>query len=751
MQYRILSACSVVALAAAAASPAWAQTGPSQTADESVPELAEGDSATEEATSAEIIVTANRREQRLQDVPASISALTSEKIENLGITDVADYAALVPGFAYRTSGAPGTGAVILRGLNTGNYQTNATAAYYIDDTPFTASGLLSYGGILTPDPDLSDLERIEVLKGPQGTLYGASSLGGLVRLISKKPDLDTFSGSLRVDVSDVDGGQMGYGGRASLNVPLVTDTVGLRVTGTARHIPGYTDNLLTGTENVNQGESYGARASLLVRATPDLDIEVGGLYQSTKTTGLNATLAVTDTLTPRFDRFEYRSFFDTGVDLEYYTTNLSVRYGTSLGDFALNGSYGHYDVAIYTDYTNAYNVLLPFPSALPGFASPSMDKYNAEARFASRRIGPVEFIAGLFYTKEDTAYPVDLQVFDPTTRERLPAPYSSLVRNETEGTFEEYAGYTNVTVYLADEFDVTGGIRYSKNDQRYQSRPGINVFVPTPGRTIEDEDSATTYVASARWRPTDNLTAYVRAASGYRPGGPANTSNPTLPQSVDPDTVWSYEAGVKASTADRRFSADLAAYRTDWTNIQLNSLVNGLLALLNAGKAKVEGIELELNARPVDGLVLGASAAHTSAKLTEIDAGVTAAIGAVEGDRLPLTPKFAGALLADYTFSVGGTEMSVGATAKHTGERISSFPGSTNNPGQELPSFTSFDLRTSAVLGEFNVQLRADNIFNSHGIQTATSLKVLPGQAGTDTLLYYIQPRTITLSVGYNF
>src|SRR6516165_4788463 len=151
----------------------------------------------------EIVVTATKRDEKLQEVPVTITAISGQQIENLGIERVADYLPLVPGFSIRDHGAPGYGTVILRGLNTGDFQTTATVGYYFDNTPFTATGSLSYGAFVTPDPDVSDIDHIEVLKGPQGTLYGASSLGGLVRLISKEPDLHTFGGSATVEGSSV--------------------------------------------------------------------------------------------------------------------------------------------------------------------------------------------------------------------------------------------------------------------------------------------------------------------------------------------------------------------------------------------------------------------------------------------------------------------------------------------------------------------------------------------------------------------
>ena len=188
----------------------------------------------------EIVVTASRRDERLRDVPSAINVLDGERLAELGVSDTKEYLALVPGVSFNDFGAAGFGRVIIRGLSTdAALQLTNTAGTYIDDTPFSANGSLAAGGLLNPDPDIADVDRVEVLKGPQGTLYGANSLGGLVRIISKKPDLYEFSGTVTVDGSATDHGDPGYGIRGSVNVPIVSDALALRVNGVYRRIGGF--------------------------------------------------------------------------------------------------------------------------------------------------------------------------------------------------------------------------------------------------------------------------------------------------------------------------------------------------------------------------------------------------------------------------------------------------------------------------------------------------------------------------------
>ncbi|MFD2580775.1 TonB-dependent receptor [Novosphingobium colocasiae] len=272
-----------------------------------------------------IIVTASKRAERLQDVPAAITAIGSQQMEAQGVQRVADYIALVPGFASRDHGAPGYGTVILRGLNTGSFQSTATVAYYFDDNPFTATGSLSYGAFVTPDPDITDIERIEVLKGPQGTLYGASSLGGLVRLISRKPDLAEFSGSIKVDASSVKGGSEGYGIRGNFNLPVVRDKLAVRATVLARHSPGWVDNVYTGKKDHNDGNSYGGRVAALWEPSSDLKVELTAAYQDTDTKALNYTLAESDTRTPKYGVNKDSSPWDEGISRKIYNGDCQGR------------------------------------------------------------------------------------------------------------------------------------------------------------------------------------------------------------------------------------------------------------------------------------------------------------------------------------------------------------------------------------------------------------------------------------------
>lgn len=717
----------------------------------------------------EIIVTASKREERLQDAPSAITALSSATIDKLGIANFRDYASLVPGLSQRDSGIPGAGTVILRGLNSGPQQTTNTAAFYIDDTPFSASGYLSVAALMTPEPELAEVERIEVLKGPQGTLYGAGSLGGLIRIVTKKPDPSRFYGSVRGEVSTVDGGEEGFLVRGTVNVPIVSDVLAVSATGYYRRLPGFVDNLTTGTRNVNRNNISGGRIALFAEPAPGLKINLSGQIQDIDGTGSSGVELLPGTFQPAFGhdrRYAYTSFLDLPQKIKYRLVSGSIEYDTGIGTITGAASYAKYDVAMQFDYTSVYipaargvlaplsealfgvpiDTLLPADSNARGLINPAAEKYSGELRFTSKRLGPVEFIAGLFYTHEDSAYVTNIY---PYTAAGAPfaAPFDYLIKTTTLSEYEEIAGFGNLTFYIADNFDVTGGIRYAHAKQLATTGAdnAITYFLPRAASAFPLKENATTYLATVRWRPTDNISLFARAASGYRPGGPQTNSNPPAgaQRVINSDTVWNYEAGIKGTALDGTFSYDLSVYHIDWKDIQLNALYTGFVLGGNGGSAAVDGFELQMQMRPSPLLTVGANVGHTDARLKTIVPEVALVLGAQPGDQLPLSPKWTVALTADHVIpfseSVRGN---VGATLRFQSEAAATYPALDPGPTRMLPELTTLDLRASASFDDrFTLQLRVDNAFNKFGFTNIDG-------SGSGVV---IRPRTISLSLGANF
>jgi iron complex outermembrane recepter protein len=713
----------------------------------------------EQATDREIIVTASKRSERLQDVPSAITAVGSELIENLGVQSFKDYQSLVPGLSQLDRGAPGVGNIIIRGLNTGATDVRATTAYYLDEAQFTASGFVTLSSYITPDPELGDVERIEVLKGPQGTLYGASSLGGLVRVISQKPDASRISANGTGEVNFVDGGGTGGSLRGSVNLPIVDGKLAVRASGTYRWLPGYADNIGTGRKNANNGESYGARVAVRYTPTDNFTLDVFGVLQNINTNGFALQETQTDMLTPVFGERVYNTFFDDGADSKYRVVSGTATLDLGKVSLIASSSFAKYDVEFRQDQTPAYGGLLaaflPPNSGVAGIATPTSEKWTSELRLVTERIGAFELIGGVYYTKENTLYDVSFEGRSQLTNQLLPAPLSNIVRATTDGNYEEVAGFGNLTFYLTDSLDVTGGIRYAHNKQVISgTSSGLLLGFVSSGYVSRFNDSVATYLGTLRYRPTKDLSFFLRAASGYRPGGPQTQIGilpPGAQTEVRADTVWNYEAGFRGNFLDGAVDLGASVYRIDWTDVQLNTLVGGITLQGNGGKAKIDGFEIEATVRPSSSLTFAANVGYTNARLTQIGVAESVSLGARAGDKLPLTPAWTVALLADQNFVIGGSaEASLGATLRFQSDMPSSFGGSLLNTNIKIPDQTAIDLRGSVKFGQFRVFARVDNLLNALNYSNAITNRLFPGQP-IPTIATVNRPRTFSIGAGFSF
>lgn len=731
--------CSVLA-----ATAAWGQAAPGQAPP------------AQPTAVGEVVVTASKRAETLKNVPTAITALTSTTLKTLGIDQAADYIRYVPSLEINDAGVAGHGTLIIRGVDSGWEQTTPTVGFYIDNTPFTPSSASSVGSLVMPDPDLADVDRIEVLKGPQATLYGASTLGGLVKIVTKRPDLRQFSGDIQVDGVAVDGGGEGGGVHASANIPVIPGELALRISGFDRFDPGYVDNVLTGDKDVNGTRVYGGRIALRFDPTDRLDIQLNAFLQNLRASGTAQEDLDINTLKPIEGYDEYSAYFDPKLASDYRIYSLDASYRFDLGTLTNTTSYAQYDDDEVYDYTNSYGPLLGLygvtdpNGAMLGHLIPQMRKVSEELRFNSNRVGPIEWQAGLFYTHEDVSYDAILHGVDGPTGAPLPAPYYDFINALTKATYDEYAAYGDVTWHFTDTLDATAGVRYSGNVQHADAiGSGLLNGGVTTNNPSSSSDTDVSYLFNVRWRPTTAISLYARAASAYRPGGPQFSPSPGVPSSFGPDTVWSYEGGIKGDWLDHRLSIDADVYYVDWRNIQLNALVDGLTVTGNGGDAHTEGVEFESKFAPIKGLLLGANLAYDQSRIDSISASSTA--GAVVGDPLPYTPKWSGSLTADYSFPlIGSATGGLGASYQYQGKRPSSFTDDELNSKVEIPAYSVVDLRARVDWSRYSVVFRVDNVAGDRGLSGVAISRVFPGQVMPATGVP-IQPRTFRLSLEARF
>jgi outer membrane receptor protein involved in Fe transport len=728
-----------------------------------------------------IEVTASKRKERLQDTPSAISVIDSGAIERFNLEKLADYSTLVPNIASASGAGPGLGVLILRGLYTGITQQTATTVTLLGETPMTASGGLSYSALTTADPDLAEVERIEVLKGPQGTLYGASSLGGLIRIVPQRPDLRTLSGRVRLGASRAAGGDTGHGVRAWVNVPLVTDRLAIAATAFDRADPGFTRNVLTGADDLGRTEARGGTLTARFKPQRDLDLQLRLLTQRSDTRGAASQDNVVGTGTPAYGARAFAATFDRGIKTRYGLAELTAEWALDAGTLTASVNRARIEVGAYEDYTAAYAPLVaaitdaravfgvplndpPFvPASVRGAVEPSVTKTSVELRFAARRLGYLEYLAGLYATHEKNHYPTHNRQYDAggqlysgqvlgfdATSPTFTRLYerSVLVQSDLYSTYRERALFGNLAWHLRPDLDATLGARHARNEQNAESvspPPGVG-FINIGNYRIASRDDATTFLAALRWRPDANTSAYVRAASGYRPGGTQATPNP--PPTYAPDRVVNLEVGVKGRVG--ALQVDAAIYRLDWDKVQMNVLSNGIPVIRNGGRAKVDGAEAQLAWRATRSVSLGATLGLNRARITALDADTAAATGARPGNALPNSPRITAALWADHAFALWSHEASVGASVKHTGQKPASYSADALNLPYTVPAFTTLDLRALLRLGRATLRLGLDNATDENGISGYTTLQVFPGTVATSTA-WLIRPRTLTASVAYEF
>lgn len=716
-----------------------------------------------------IIVTAQKREQTLIDVPQSISVVSAETLQNRSVNNISDFINTVPSLQLVQS-TPGQGRIILRGINTGGVAS--TVAVYVDETPFGSSSGLANGAELAGDFDTFDLARIEVLRGPQGTLYGASSLGGLVKYVTNAPDATKWEARARGNVETTDGGAMSYQGNAMINIPL-SETLAFRASGSYRKQGGFIDSIGTSgsdvDKNINDFVSYGVRASLQWTPSDTLKVRASALLQNINVDAPSRVEVDPATLKPLYGGLTQAQYVPSYSNVRYRLYNLLIEKDFGAATVTSSTSYGEQLQRRRDDQTTFINNLIAIVGPSAGLPPLDADvyqrqttnnkKWTQELRLASNGGGVLDWLVGGYYTHEDALIDQQILAVNRGTLTLQPylAEFGGIGGANQPSNYEEYAGFANATLHLGKHFDIDLGGRYSHNDQS-TSQTGTGVLgapVPLSGSS---SDNVFTYSVAPKFKFNDRASLYARVARGYRPGGP-NTIPPGAPANVPftfgPDRVTSYEVGFKGETADRTLSVDAAVFRIDWTDIQLFGSVNNYGVNINGSSARVNGAEANVTLRPTTGLSASINAAYNDAVLTGDTDPVT--LGAVDGDRLPFTPQYTVSMSADYDWSVGdGVTASLGGTIRTVSEQSGPYqPDQLAAYGRfaRIPSYEQVDLRASLDFARFSLQAYVKNLTDARGVtavlgQTSNSIPLSANGAQSVGIL---RPRTIGFSVTTGF
>lgn len=737
----------------------------------------------------EIVVTAQKRVQTLAEIPQSISVIGGEGLEQQAATSFVDYAALVPGLSLQQSN-PGQTRIVLRGINTGG--ASPTAAVYVDDTPFGPSTGQSNGAVLAGDIDTFDIERVEILRGPQGTLYGANSLGGLLKFVTVGPKLATFEGRVQAGAETTRGGDTGWNANGVLNVPL-GDMFALRASGYYRKVGGFIDTVGIARNEANDYESYGGRASLLFKPSDALSVRLTAIAQNIRSNSQGTFDADPVTLEPlatdpnsgasTAGRLTRSEFFPEQNDVDYRLYNgvvdwdlgpVSVTSVTSYGQLTQRQIYDvSYQLAGTADSIYGGPGVPPLGTTFPALAG--QKKFTQEVRLQSADNDSFEWLIGGYYTHEKgklfqrylpfilaTGEAIDPTLTLPAGPDGADVTFPNFLSAELDSVYKEYAGFGSVTWHLSPRFDITAGGRYSHNKQRtHQVLDGSLLFFS--GATVIPEvvtgkssENVFTWSVAPRFELSDNKTLYARVAKGYRPGGPNVVppgAGPNFPSQYRADTLVSYEAGFRAETADRSFAIDASVYYLDWRDIQVlvtyETAIGPVSVDGNGESASSKGAEITATLRPVQGLDVVVNLAYNDARLDE---NLPVGNGGFAGDRLPYAPEWASNVSADYEWSLGGSSAAyVGGSVRLSSEQPTDFDAAYQTTfGRRLTidGQAVVDLRAGIQFDQFNLSIYAKNLTNSLALTSAGSFGARPGTA---VPVAPIRPRTLGFTLGAAF
>lgn len=656
----------------------------------------------------DVVVTAQKRgEERLLEVPVPVSVLDAERLTSTSQFMIRDYYASLPGLTAMPTIAGGQG-LSIRGITTGGLGS-ATVGFLIDDVPIGSS--VSYGGSLLPDIDPGDLARLEVLRGPQGVLYGASSMGGLVKYVSQEPTTDRFSGRVELGTAGVHDGGLGYNVRASVNVP-VSRTWAIRASGFRREDAGYVDNPRVSRTDVNDAEASGGRATALWTPSVALSLKLSGLYQRTSTDGSPDVI-----IEPGLEDLQQNYIAGAGVThrtLQAYAATLKARVGGT--ELVYIGGYNRFEYEGYWDYSSSFGsaaqAAFGVPNALYLRRFPT-NKVVQEMRASGSALRRVDWQVGGFFTHERAHQTASLFAIDAITGETRGVVGTNFGING----YGERAAFGNVTYRFTDRFDLQAGLRESWVRFFSHESVGTGQFATVAVVAGEIKDAVSTYLVTPRFRVSPDLMVYGRFASGYRP---PKANRPIVmlegaPPASDPDQTKNYEVGLKTELLEQRLSLDASVYYIDWEDLQLSLLapVSRFSYETNGAGAKSAGVELSAAVRPLHGLTLAGWIAYSDATLTE-DLPPRSTVIGFKGERLPESSRWSSNVNVDQAFGVSPQlDIVVGASASVVDDRLGLFTASGNR--LSLPGFTKIDLRASADFRAWRLNVFVTNLTDERG------------------------------------
>jgi outer membrane receptor protein involved in Fe transport len=728
------------------------------------------------------------------NTPATLQAISGDTLQAQSASGIMSIVGQVPGLSIQDLG-PGDKKYVIRGINSTGAST--TGVYFGEAVISAINGDdAGDGGGMQADIRMYDLDRVEVLRGPQGTLYGASSMSGTIRFIPREPDMDKLGGYLTGEGSTTEHGSGNYNFNGALNLPIVDGVLSLRMVGWKLYNSGFIDQLRVGVGvtannsagqpvpvtplgfrgNSNDDEVGGGRAILRYQPSDNFTLDLNFLSQTETSSGSSRWTppGVTAFSGPGIPPIAGCDLCNTDVTQSPWTDNIKL--------FGLTATYKT-GVGVLTATTNQFNrqtefnfdstpILISFGVPVPAETmEPRQRRLNSsEIRFASDFHSPINFVAGVFrqFDERDLAVHVittnslglpNGQFSTSNADDALsnPGVGTTFFGSEDHRDDTQYAGFGEATWKITDRWTAVAGIRYfTESLTGYQIQthpfggfPGSPSLVPIPDPN--ETFNKVTWKANLSYRFSESLLAYALASTGFRSGGlnPQNEPFEPIPGAYAPDSLINYELGAKGRLANGLFDYQANIYLIHWSNIQVQeTTADGAFTYLgNAGEATVKGVEFELNLRPTQYLTLNLSGSYQDAYLTQ---GATPEQYAANptlgltGNDIPNVPKFQGYFGFDYTRPVGGGWEAVFAgDVTYRGSVDAYFAA--NKFNIPLDSYTLVDLRLGFIKGPWSVNAFARNLTNERAQVSAINTIQDPHA------LLTVQPRTIGITATRRF
>ncbi|KFZ36577.1 hypothetical protein HR45_15720 [Shewanella mangrovi] len=716
---------------------------------------AEKNKAEKENSIEKIVVTASKRSERLQDVALSMAVLDAKALAETGKSKLADYFAEIPGLSYVSSAMSST--IVMRGVGTdAGIGTRPTSGVTIDDVPY---GSATNTGVI-PDLDPSDIQQIEVLRGPQGTLYGASSMGGLVKYVSVDPNASYATGHFELGGASAAHGSTGHSIRASGNLP-VTDDFAIRMSGFKREDPAYLTNTRDGSDN--SIESDGGRIAMIWHMTDDWTFRSSAMFQNTSQDN-TAYADVTSELEPIYGQYEHSRGVDTDSfagQTRFYTAKLTGDLGW--GTFDSITGYTEHRAAAKQDvgYTSIGNFAPMFANMFGlGYQEAGAfidnrydeDKISQEFRLSSKDDVRFQWQVGLFYTKESVDSTQTFYLSDNASGDYFADV--PLLTSLGDDSYKESAIFVNTTYKITDQWDVTVGGRFAKNKIEGTGYGG-GMLTDESTTTDSYSDDVFTYLLATRYHFNEDMMLFGRISSGYRAGGGNSTIVEGIPESYDSDSLVSYEVGFKGGFFENALNLNATAYYIDWSDLQISQvdLTYGSSYTTNAGKAASQGLELGMGYTFLEDWQFNVNYAFTDASLAEDIPGYVEGSTAYgkDGDRMPFSAKNSGTVSLQHSFDLGnGSQLSIGGNVTYMGDRYMQFTQSADISRIHLPSYTTVGLSSTLKSGDWSLTVYANNLFDEVGYISANRRGTATAATDVNYGAVVIQPQTIGLTLAWD-